>query len=320
MPPNRIVVTGGAGFLGAHLCKRLVEDGNYVFCVDDLSTGFKANIECLLPNSHFEFWKHDVTAPLPLGFVDVAINEIYNLACPASPIHYQANPLQTTKTCVLGALNLLSLADRSKGKILQASTSEIYGDPSTHPQPESYLGNVNSIGPRSCYDEGKRCAESIFFDHHRQFGTSIKVARIFNTYGPLMHPNDGRVVSNFICQAQKGEPLTIYGDGSQTRSLCFVDDMVEGLVRLMKSPHEFVGPVNLGNPEEITIKELARKVLKLQPMIKGGAEMIQKPIPKDDPKQRCPDISLAREKLNWEPKVSISAGLLYTVKHFRRLK
>ncbi|MDO8206378.1 MAG: SDR family oxidoreductase [Gallionella sp.] len=308
---RRVLVTGGAGFLGSHLCSRLLADGADVLCVDNLFTGTKDNIAHLLGNPNFELMRHDVTFPL---FVEV--DEIYNLACPASPIHYQFDPVQTTKTSVHGAINMLGLAKRVKAKILQASTSEIYGDPIVHPQTEDYWGNVNPIGSRSCYDEGKRCAETLFFDYHRQYGVDIKVARIFNTYGPRMHPNDGRVVSNFIVQALKGEPITIYGEGNQTRSFCYVDDLIEGFVRLMDSEAGFTGPVNLGNPVEFTIRELAEAVIELTG---STSKLVLHPLPADDPKQRQPDISLARQKLSWEPKVQLEQGLVQTIAYFDRL-
>jgi len=305
---KRVVVTGGAGFLGSHLCKRLLDSGCQVICVDNFFTGDKGHIAALMGNHYFELLRHDVTFPLYLE-----VDEIYNLACPASPIHYQFDPVQTTKTSVHGAINMLGLAKRTKAKIFQASTSEVYGDPDVHPQPETYWGNVNPIGLRSCYDEGKRCAETLFFDYHRQHNLRIKVARIFNTYGPHMHPNDGRVVSNFIVQALLGEPLTVYGDGSQTRAFCYVDDLIEGFVRLMDSPDELTGPVNLGNPGEFTILELAEKV---REMTASRAEIAFKPLPQDDPKQRRPDIRQAREKLGWQPKVALAEGLEKTIAYF----
>lgn len=305
---KRILVTGGAGFLGSHLCERLLNDGNDVLCVDNFYTGTKDNILPLLGNPHFEMMRHDVTFPLY-----VEVDEIYNLACPASPIHYQFDPVQTTKTSVHGAINMLGLAKRVKAKILQASTSEVYGDPQMHPQREEYWGNVNPIGLRSCYDEGKRCAETLFFDYHRQHKLRIKVARIFNTYGPRMHPNDGRVVSNFIVQALKGEDITVYGDGSQSRSFCYVDEMVEAFIRLMASADDFTGPVNLGNPGEFTIRELAETVIE---MTRSPSTIIYKPLPSDDPTQRCPDISLARERLGWEPTIQLREGLAKTVEYF----
>jgi len=306
---KRVLITGGAGFLGSHLCERLLNEGCDVICVDNFYTGTKRNIVHLMDNPYFELVRHDITFPLY-----VEVDEIYNLACPASPIHYQNDPVQTTKVNVHGSINMLGLAKRIKAKILQASTSEIYGDPSVHPQTESYWGNVNCIGPRSCYDEGKRCAETLFFDYHRQHKLKIKVARIFNTYGPHMHPNDGRVVSNFIMQALRGEPITIYGDGSQTRSFCYVSDLIEGLIRLMNSPDDFTGPVNLGNPVEFTILELARKVIALTG---SGSKIIFKPLPEDDPRQRKPDIALAKKALGWEPGVVLEGGLKNTIEYFR---
>ena len=304
----RVLVTGGAGFLGSFLCERLVNQGHDVICVDNFYTGDKRNIAGLLGNPNFELIRHDVTFPLY-----VEVDRIFNLACPASPIHYQRDPVQTTKTSVHGAINLLGLAKRVGARILQASTSEVYGDPEVHPQPESYWGKVNPIGPRSCYDEGKRCAETLFFDYHRQHGLEIKVVRIFNTYGPRMHPNDGRVVSNFIVQALRGDPLTIYGDGSQTRSFCYVDDLIEGMLRMMESPAEFVGPVNLGNPSEFTMLQLAEMVVRLT----GSSSRIDfHPLPQDDPRQRQPDISLARRILGWEPNVSLDNGLEQVVTYF----
>jgi UDP-glucuronate decarboxylase len=308
---KRILVTGGAGFLGSHLIDRLLSDGHEVLCVDNLFTGTKRNIEHLLLNPRFEFMRHDVTFPLV-----VEVDEIYNLACPASPIQYQHDPVQTTKTSVHGAINMLGLAKRLKCRILQASTSEVYGDPAVHPQTEDYWGNVNPIGPRSCYDEGKRCAETLFFDYHRQVGLEIKVARIFNTYGPRMHQADGRVVSNFIIQALNGEPITLYGDGNQTRSFCFVSDLIDGLVRLMASPASFTGPVNLGNPVEFTMRELAELILK---ETRSSSKFVNQPLPQDDPKQRQPNISLAKSQLGWEPKVNLASGLKPTVAFFRHL-
>lgn len=303
------MVTGGAGFLGSHLCERLLKEGNDVLCVDNFYSGTKDNIVHLLGNPHFELMRHDVTFPLY-----IEIDEIYNLACPASPVHYQWDPVQTTKTSVIGAINMLGLAKRTKAKILQASTSEVYGDPEVHPQKEDYWGHVNPIGIRSCYDEGKRCAETLFFDYHRQHNLQIKVVRIFNTYGPRMHPNDGRVVSNFIVQALRGEDITIYGDGSQTRSFCYVDDLIEGFVRMMASPHEVTGPINIGNPREFTIRQLAETVLK---MVGGQSRLILKPLPQDDPKQRQPDITTARATLGWEPQVELEAGLQKTISYFK---
>ena len=305
---KRILITGGAGFLGSHLTDRLLEQGHEVVCADNLFTGSKRNIEHLHGHPHFEFMRHDVTFPLYLE-----VDEIYNLACPASPIHYQHDPVQTTKTSVHGAINMLGLAKRLRCKIFQASTSEVYGDPSVHPQPEAYWGNVNPIGIRSCYDEGKRCAETLFFDYYRQHQLDIKVARIFNTYGPRMHPNDGRVVSNFIVQALKGEPITIYGEGQQTRSFCYVDDLVEGFLRLMGTEAGFAGPVNLGNPGEFTIRQLAEMVIELTG---ASSKLVFKPLPSDDPLQRQPDIGLARAKLGWEPKIELREGLQKTIAYF----
>ncbi|MBE0533254.1 MAG: SDR family oxidoreductase [Rhodospirillales bacterium] len=307
---KRVLVTGGAGFLGSHLCERLLADGADVLCVDNFFTGVKENIAHLLKDPYFELLRHDVTFPLY-----VEVDEIYNLACPASPIHYQYDPVQTTKTSVHGAINMLGLAKRTGAKILQASTSEIYGDPEVHPQTEDYRGSVNTIGPRACYDEGKRCAETLFFDYRRQLGVKIKVARIFNTYGPRMHPDDGRVVSNFIVQALQGKPITIYGDGRQTRSFCYVDDLIDGLVRLMTSPDEVTGPINIGNPREMTIGELAEKTVA---MVGSGSSVEYRPLPADDPIQRCPDISLAKAKLGWAPKVVLEDGLARTIDYFRR--
>jgi UDP-glucuronate decarboxylase len=309
---KRVLVTGGAGFLGSHLCERLLADGHDVLCVDNFFTGTKGNVAHLLGDPHFELMRHDVTLPL---FVEV--DEIFNFACPASPVHYQHDPVQTTKTSVHGAINMLGLAKRLRARILQASTSEVYGDPEVHPQREAYWGRVNPIGPRACYDEGKRCAETLFFDYLRQHRLAIKVARIFNTYGPRMHPNDGRVVSNFIVQALTGEPITIYGDGRQTRSFCYVDDLIEGIVRLMKTPNEFSGPVNLGNPAEMTIRELAEKVIELT----GSPSKIDsRPLPQDDPIQRQPDIALAREALGgWAPRVGLDIGLRKTIGYFEAL-
>ena len=305
---KRVLITGGAGFLGSHLCEQLLAAGQDVLCADNFFTGTKDNIAHMLGNPHFEFLRHDVTFPLY-----VEVDEIYNLACPASPIHYQFDPVQTTKTSVHGAINMLGLSKRVKAKILQASTSEVYGDPVVHPQPEHYWGNVNPIGVRSCYDEGKRCAETLFFDYRRQHRLRIKVARIFNTYGPRMHPNDGRVVSNFIVQALKGEPITIYGDGGQTRSFCYVDDMVHGLLLLMNTPDDFTGPVNLGNSVEFTVRELAEKVITLTG---STSKVVHQPLPGDDPRQRQPDIALARKALGWEPTISLEAGLPKTIAYF----
>ena len=308
---QKILVTGGAGFLGSHLCERLIEGGHDVLCVDNYFTGSKANIKHLLDHPHFELMRHDVTFPLY-----VEVDRIFNLACPASPVHYQHDPVQTTKTSVHGAINMLGLAKRVKARILQASTSEVYGDPEVHPQPESYWGKVNPIGVRSCYDEGKRCAETLFFDYWRQHELQIKVVRIFNTYGPRMHPNDGRVVSNFIVQALKGEDTTMFGDGSQTGSFCYVDDLIEVMLRMMDSPANFIGPVNIGNPGEFTMLELAEMVLRLT----GSRSKISfQPLPSDDPKQRRPDISLAKQALDWEPKVSLEEGLVKTIAYFRHL-
>lgn len=308
---KRILVTGGAGFLGSHLCARLLGQGSEVICVDNLYTGTKRNIYPLLDNPNFEFMRHDITFPLYLE-----VDEIYNLACPASPIHYQNDPVQTTKVNVHGAINMLGLAKRVKAKIFQASTSEVYGDPEVHPQPESYRGSVNPIGPRSCYDEGKRCAETLFFDYLRQHKLRIKVARIFNTYGPNMHPYDGRVVSNFILQALQNKPLTIYGDGTQSRSFCYVDDLIEGFLRLMQSSDDFTGPVNLGNPVEFTMLELAEQVRELT---NSKSEIKHDPLPEDDPRQRQPDITLAKERLGWEPKVPLKEGLQKTISYFSGL-
>ncbi|WP_315700752.1 MULTISPECIES: UDP-glucuronic acid decarboxylase family protein [unclassified Bradyrhizobium] len=307
----RVLVTGGAGFLGSHLCERLLDRGDDVLCVDNYFTGRRANIAHLIGNPYFEVMRHDVTFPLY-----VEVDQIYNLACPASPVHYQFDPVQTTKTSVHGAINMLGLAKRVKAKILQASTSEVYGDPEIHPQPESYWGRVNPIGIRSCYDEGKRCAETLFFDYWRQHGLRIKVVRIFNTYGPRMHPNDGRVVSNFIVQALRGEDITIYGDGNQTRSFCYVDDLIEGMIQTMDTPDDFTGPINIGNPNEFTIRELAERVIALTG---SRSSLIFKPLPADDPRQRQPDISLARTVLDWMPRVQLDEGLQKTIADFRRL-
>ena len=310
-PRKQVLVTGGAGFLGSHLCEVLVEEGADVLCLDNFYTGSRANVQHLLGKPNFELLRHDVTFPLY-----IEVDEVYNLACPASPIHYQHDPVQTTKTSVHGAINMLGLAKRTGAKILQASTSEVYGDPEEHPQSEHYWGHVNPIGPRSCYDEGKRCAETLFFDYHRQHNLPIKVARIFNTYGPRMHPDDGRVVSNFIVQALKGESLTIYGDGSQTRSFCYVDDLVAGLIRLMRTEDDCTGPVNLGNPDEFQIKQLAERVLAL---VGSRSKIIYKELPQDDPQQRRPDITLAKAQLNWQPSIALEEGLCRTVEYFRAL-
>mgnify|MGYP001337597401 CR=1 FL=1 len=305
---KRILVTGGAGFLGSFLCERLLEVGHDVLCVDNYFTGSKRNIRHLFDNPRFELMRHDVTFPLY-----VEVDEIYNLACPASPVHYQFDPVQTTKTSVHGAINMLGLAKRVKAKILQASTSEVYGDPKVHPQPESYRGDVNTIGPRACYDEGKRCAETLFFDYYRQHQLKIKVIRIFNTYGPRMHPSDGRVVSNFIIQALTDQPITVYGDGNQTRSFCYVDDLIEGMIRMMNADDSFIGPVNIGNPGEFTILELAQKAIE---MTNSKSKIIYEPLPQDDPMQRQPDIALARQKLGWEPKINLDEGLAKTIAYF----
>jgi UDP-glucuronate decarboxylase len=311
MKSKRVLVTGGAGFLGSHLCERLIDAGDDVLCVDNYYTGSRANIAHLLDHPSFELMRHDVTFPLY-----VEVDEIYNLACPASPIHYQRDPVQTTKTSVHGAINMLGLAKRVGAKILQASTSEVYGDPRVHPQREDYWGHVNCIGPRSCYDEGKRCAETLFFDYHRQHALRIKVMRIFNTYGPRMHPNDGRVVSNFVVQALSGQPITIYGDGAQTRSFCYVDDLIDGMMKLMASPDDFTGPVNIGNPGEFTIRELAEKIIA---MTGSRSEIVFKPLPENDPMQRKPDIALAAEKLGWAPTILLEDGLKPTIDYFARL-
>jgi UDP-glucuronate decarboxylase len=307
----RILITGGAGFLGSHLCDHLIADGHEVLCADNFFTGRKNNIQHLLSHPRFELLRHDITFPL---FVEV--DQIYNLACPASPVHYQYDPVQTTKTSVHGAINMLGLAKRVRATILQASTSEVYGDPELHPQPEGYWGRVNPIGPRACYDEGKRCAETLFFDYHRQHNLDIKVVRIFNTYGTRMHPDDGRVVSNFIVQALQNKDITLYGDGSQTRSFQYVDDLIEGMVKMMNSDHGFTGPVNIGNPKEFTIRQLAEKVLQLIPA--STSKLVYKPLPTDDPKQRQPDITLARDKLGWNPSVELSDGLARTIEYFRK--
>jgi UDP-glucuronate decarboxylase len=308
---KRVLVTGGAGFLGSHLCDRLLKNGADVLCVDNFYSGTRDNIIHLIGSPHFELVRHDITFPLY-----VEVDEIYNLACPASPIHYQWDPVQTTKTSVHGAINMLGLAKRTKAKIFQASTSEVYGDPEVHPQEESYWGRVNPIGIRSCYDEGKRCAETLFFDYHRQHNLEIKVARIFNTFGPRMHPNDGRVVSNFIVQALQGKNITIYGDGSQTRSFCYVDDLIEGFVRLMASKNDVTGPINLGNPDEFTIKQLGEIVIQ---MVGGKSKLVFETLPQDDPKQRKPDISLAKTTLDWEPQIKLKDGLEKTIEHFRKI-
>ena len=308
---KRIVVTGGAGFLGSHLCERLLADGNDVLCIDNYFTGTKTNILPILDNPRFEVMRHDVTFPLY-----IETDDIFNLACPASPVHYQYDPVQTTKTSVHGAINMLGLAKRTRARIMQASTSEVYGDPTVHPQTEDYRGNVNPLGPRACYDEGKRCAETLFFDYWRQHKLRIKVARIFNTYGPRMHPNDGRVVSNFIVQALRGQDISIYGEGTQTRAFCYVDDLIEGVIRLMATPDEFTGPVNLGNPVETTVRQLAERVIALTG---SKSKLVFQPLPQDDPLQRCPDITLARKTLGWEPKVPLEEGLKKTIAYFDAL-
>jgi UDP-glucuronate decarboxylase len=308
---KKVMVTGGAGFIGSHLCERLVARGDDVLCLDNFFTGARANVAHLLSADNFEILRHDVTVPLV-----VEIDEIYNLACPASPVHYQYDPVQTTKTSVHGAINMLDLAKRTGAKILQSSTSEVYGDPEVHPQPESYKGNVNPIGPRACYDEGKRCAETLFFDYHRQNDLNIRVCRIFNTYGPRMHPEDGRVVSNFIMQALRGEPLTLYGDGSQTRSFCYVDDLVDGIMGLMDASDENTGPMNLGNPNEFTIRALAETIAE---MTGAKSEIVYMPLPEDDPTQRCPDITLAKSVLGWEPKIQLRDGLTRAIEYFKRI-
>lgn len=307
---KRILVTGGAGFIGSHLCDRLIREGNDVVCLDNYFTGRKKNVAHLVGNPFFELVRHDVTSPY---FAEV--DEIYNLACPASPVHYQFNPIKTIKTSVMGAINMLGLAKRIRAKVLQASTSEVYGNPEQHPQTETYWGHVNPIGPRSCYDEGKRCAETLFMDYHHQNGVKIKIIRIFNTYGPRMHPNDGRVVSNFIVQALKGEDITIYGDGQQTRSFQYVDDLLEGMIRMMNGPEDFIGPVNIGNPGEFTMLELAEMVLSLTG---SKSKIVHKPLPQDDPLQRRPDISLAKEKLGWEPRIPLEQGLIKTIAYFEK--
>ncbi len=308
---KRVLVTGGAGFLGSHLCARLLQDGHEVLCVDNFFTGRRRNIRALRDYENFELLRHDVTFPL---FVE--IDEIYNLACPASPVHYQYDPVQTTKTSVIGAINMLGLAKRTRAKVFQASTSEIYGDPSVHPQPESYWGNVNTLGPRACYDEGKRCAETLFFDYYRQHKVRIKVMRIFNTYGPNMHPQDGRVVSNFIVQALQNRPITLYGDGLQTRSFCYVDDLIAGFLAMMEAPDDLTGPVNIGNPGEFTMLQLAETILELTG---SRSTLVRAPLPPDDPKQRQPDITVARERLGWEPKIALKAGLIRTIAYFEHL-
>jgi len=308
---KRVLVTGGAGFLGSHLCERLLRDGHDVLCADNYFTGRKDNIAHLMPDPHFEALRHDITFPLY-----VEVDEIYNLACPASPVHYQFDPVQTTKTSVIGAINMLGLAKRIGARILQASTSEVYGDPTVHPQSEEYRGNVNPLGPRACYDEGKRCAETLFFDYRRQHRVRIKVVRIFNTYGPRMHPNDGRVVSNFIVQALRGEDITLFGDGSQTRAFCYVDDMVDGFVRMMRSDEDVTGPMNLGNPHEIPVRALAERIVALTG---SRSSIVHRPLPQDDPLQRCPDIARAREVLGWEPTVQLDRGLQHTIAYFDTL-
>jgi UDP-glucuronate decarboxylase len=308
---KRVMVTGGAGFLGSHLCERLIRDGDDVLCVDNYFTGRKDNIAHLIGDPHFEAMRHDITFPLY-----VEVDEIYNLACPASPVHYQYDPVQTTKTSVIGAINMLGLAKRVGAKIMQASTSEVYGDPSVHPQTEDYRGNVNPLGPRACYDEGKRCAETLFFDYYRQHKVAIRVVRIFNTYGPRMHPNDGRVVSNFIVQALKNEPITLYGDGSQTRAFCYVDDLIEGFLRMMAAPDAVTGPVNLGNPVETSVAELAHLIIELTG---SRSKLVHRPLPVDDPIQRCPDISEAKAVLGWQPKTPLHAGLKRTIGYFDEL-
>ena len=304
---KRVLVTGGAGFIGSHLCKRLLKEGNEVICLDNFFTGNKKNIAHLMDNRYFEVIRHDIEEPILLE-----VDEIYNLACPASPIHYQFDPVKTVKTSVMGAINVLEIAKRCRAKVLQASTSEVYGDPKIHPQTEEYRGNVNPIGPRACYDEGKRCAETLFFDYHREYGVSIKVVRIFNTYGPNMAINDGRVISNFIIQALKGEDITIYGNGKQTRSFCYVDDLVEGMMKMMNSKE--IGPINLGNPNEFSMNELAKKIIELT---NSNSKIVFKALPQDDPKQRCPDIALAKTKLNWQPNINLEDGLIKTIEYFK---
>jgi UDP-glucuronate decarboxylase len=311
LPRKRILITGGAGFIGSHLCERLIDAGHDVICLDNYFTGTKENLLKLLDYPNFELLRHDVTFPLY-----VEVDEIYNLACPASPVHYQYDPVQTTKTSVHGAINMLGLAKRTGAKIFQSSTSEVYGDPTVHPQPENYRGNVNPIGPRACYDEGKRCAETLFFDYHRQHNLRIRVARIFNTYGPRMRPDDGRVVSNFIVQALRGDAITIYGDGNQTRSFCFVDDLIDGFICLMDAPDDVTGPINLGNPREFTIKQLAELVIKITG---AKSELVFESLPEDDPIQRCPDISLAKQKLDWEPSIDLEVGLEKTIDYFSQV-
>jgi UDP-glucuronate decarboxylase len=311
LTPRRVLVTGGAGFLGSHLCERLLGQGHDVLCVDNFFTGRRGNIVHLMDNPSFELMRHDVTFPLY-----VEVDDIYNLACPASPIHYQFDPVQTTKTSVVGAINMLGLAKRTKARIFQASTSEVYGDPTVHPQPEAYRGNVNPLGPRACYDEGKRCAETLFSDYHRQHRVRIKIARIFNTYGPRMHPQDGRVVSNFIVQALRNEPISLYGDGRQTRAFCYVDDLIEGFLRLMATGDDITGPINLGNPHEISVRDLAEHIIRLTG---SSAPIVYRPLPQDDPTQRCPDITQARILLDWQPSVELETGLKNTIAYFDRL-
>ena len=308
----KILITGGSGFVGSHLSKKLLHEGNEVLCLVNFFTGAKKNIYELMDDKNFELIRHDITMP-----IELEVDQIYNLACPASPVHYQFDPVQTTRTSIMGSINMLDLAKRTKARILQASTSEVYGDPSVHPQPESYWGNVNPIGIRSCYDEGKRCAETLFFDYHRQFGVDIRVIRIFNTYGPNMHPEDGRVVSNFIMQALNSKNITIYGDGSQTRSFQYVDDLVDGMCKMMNNEEDFVGPVNIGNPDEFTIKQLAEKVLEMIP--KSGSQIVYQDLPQDDPRQRQPDIRLAKQKLGWKPEIKLEEGLLKTINYFKTL-